>query len=54
VGGEREGGGEVKFVCWFSKWFWDIHDYYKNCGGDGVASHFHKYECRWCGKEFEI
>ena len=42
-----------QFVCWFSKRFWDIHDY-----PDGKdfkePAHFMEYECERCGKKFYI
>lgn len=43
-----------KFVCWFSKYFWDIHDYHVWKGGDGNPSHFYTYTCTRCNKEFTI
>lgn len=44
----------IRFVCWFSRRFWDIHDFTKNHGGDGTPSHFYVYRCWNCGKAFEI
>jgi len=44
----------IKFVCWFSKQFWDIHDYHKYKGGDGHPTHFYTYKCWNCNKEFII
>ena len=44
----------IKFICWFSKRFWDVHDYPVNKGGDGAPNHFHEYECHNCGKKFTI
>lgn len=44
----------ITFVCWFSARFWNIHDYLRDCGGDGYPSHFYTYKCWHCGKEFEI
>ena len=44
----------IKFVCWFSAKFWDIHDYLEQCGGDGTPSHFYDYHCWNCGKKFNI
>lgn len=44
----------MKFICWFSKHFWDIHDYKLNKGGDGIPRHFYTYTCHFCGKEFTI
>lgn len=41
-------------TCWFSKTFWDVHDFYVDCGGDGWPSHFYEYKCWKCGKEFII
>jgi len=48
------GLGSGEEVCWFSQWFWDVHDYKKEKGGDGVPSHFHEYTCSMCGKKFTI
>lgn len=44
----------MKFICWFSKHIFDIHDYKKGRGGDGIPSHFYEYTCEYCGKEFGI
>jgi len=44
----------LRFICWFSDKFFDIHDYYKEYGGDGIPSHFYVYKCHSCGKEFTI
>lgn len=44
----------IRFTCWFSKKFWDIHDYPTNSGGDGTPSHFYTYTCWNCGKKFGI
>jgi hypothetical protein len=44
----------IDWICWFSKYFWDIHDYYRHRGGDGVPMHFVKYKCWNCNKEFTI
>jgi hypothetical protein len=44
----------IRFRCWFSRRFWDIHDYQKEKGGDGVPSHFKTYKCWNCDQEFEI
>lgn len=41
-------------ICWFSKQFWDIHDYPTKKGGNGFPLHFYKYKCTECNKEFEI
>lgn len=41
-------------TCLFSKKFWDVHDYYKVLGGDGVPKSMYTYKCWGCGKEFEI
>ena len=41
-------------ICWFSHYFWDLHDFYKHQGGDGYPSHFHEYKCYKCGKKFTI
>lgn len=42
-----------KFICWFSRKFWDIHDY-----PDGKdfkhPAHWAQYECERCGKKFYI
>ena len=44
----------IRFVCWFSARFWDIHDYLTITGGDGCPSHFYEYHCWRCGKKFTI
>lgn len=41
-------------ICWFSKKFYDVHDYHKRKGGDGLPSHFYDYKCSNCGKLFII
>lgn len=41
-------------ICWFSKKFWEVHDYHKDQGGHGQPWHFHVYKCPKCGKEFII
>jgi hypothetical protein len=44
----------IRFVCWFSRHFWDIHDYLEHAGGDGTPSHMYTSHCWNCGKEFTI
>jgi hypothetical protein len=44
----------IRFVCWFSARFWDIHDYHVSRGGDSTPSHFYAYECWNCHKKFQI
>jgi hypothetical protein len=44
----------VPTVCRFSAAYWDIHDYHVKQGGDGTPSHFYRYTCWHCGKEFII
>jgi hypothetical protein len=44
----------IKFVCWFSSRFWDIHDYTVSSGGNGTPTHFYEYTCWNCGKKFGI
>ncbi len=41
-------------TCWFSKHFWNVHDYHKHKGGDGYPYHFYEYTCLKCGQKFEI
>lgn len=41
-------------ICWFSRNFWDLHDYLTDTGGDGEPTHFYTYTCRGCGKPFSI
>jgi len=41
-------------TCWFSKHFWDVHDYKMNKGGDGTPSHFYVYACSKCKANFTI
>lgn len=50
------GFGSVKdgSVCWYSKIFYDIHDYHKHKGGDGVPCHFYTYHCSECDETFTI
>jgi len=50
------GFGSVKdgSTCWFSKKFFDIHDFYVSKGGDGYPSSFYSYQCSRCEKEFYI
>ena len=46
----------VPFVCKFSAQHptYDIHNYRVEAGGDGTPSHFYRYHCWNCGKEFVI
>lgn len=44
----------IGFRCWFSKKFWDIHDYPKRKGGDGEPRHFYTYTCWNCGHKYSI
>jgi hypothetical protein len=44
----------LRWRCWFSARFWDVHDYWKWAGGDGVPAHFYEYRCHGCGKRFTI
>jgi len=44
----------IEYVCWFSSHFRNVHDYPVEFGGDGTPSHFFKYKCWNCGKEFGI
>ena len=44
----------IRFICWFSRRFWDIHDYPVRKGSNGTPSHFYTYRCWNCGKEFGI
>jgi len=44
----------LRFVCWFSRKFFDIHDYHESWGGDGLPTHFYEYHCSNCGKPFVI
>jgi alpha-glucosidase (family GH31 glycosyl hydrolase) len=44
----------MKFRCWWSKYFWDVHDYHIGKGGDGIPTHFHEYTCQFCNKKFRI
>jgi len=48
------GSVEDGSICWFSKKFFDVHDYHKWKGGDGTPSHFYQYTCWKCGKRFSI
>jgi hypothetical protein len=42
------------FICWFSKEFFDVHDYREERGGDGIPTSFHVYTCWNCGKNFTV
>ena len=44
--------GGYGFVCWFSKRFWDIHDY--NNTKEKQPQHFIDLECDRCHKKFTI
>lgn len=44
----------IKICCWFSRHFYDIHDYTHNRGGDNVPYHFYTYTCHNCNKDFTI
>lgn len=44
----------IRFICWFSRKFFDIHDYHRSWGGDDTPTHFYTYTCWNCGKQFEI
>lgn len=44
----------IRFICWFSRRFFDIHDYPRWAGGDGIPTHWHIYKCWNCAKEFKI
>lgn len=48
------GNVEDASICWFSKRFFDVHDYPVSKGGDGIPSHFYKYQCWECGAKFDI
>ena len=48
------GFGSLEDICWFSRKYWDKHDYHKSKGGDGTPSHFYEYTCTNCGKKFFI
>ena len=41
-------------TCWFSYYYFDVHDYKKNKGGDGYPSHFFVYTCSRCRGKFYI
>lgn len=41
-------------TCEISEKLWNVHDYKKTKGGDGVPSHFYDYTCPNCGKKFTI
>ena len=44
----------LRFICWFSARYFDIHDYKVHCGGDGTPTHCYTYTCWNCGNRFEI
>lgn len=41
-------------ICWFSKKFWNVHDYPVRCGGDGTPWHMDHSNCSKCGGEFSV
>lgn len=51
----REG---IPFRCWWSARVWDLHeptvDLEPTDPMHGEYAHFYTYQCRYCGKEFEI
>jgi hypothetical protein len=44
----------IRLICWFSRRFFDIHDYFVHSGGDGVPTHWHVYRCWNCRREFWV
>lgn len=44
----------IKWICWFSSKYFDIHDYPKELGGDGCPTHFYTYNCYNCNRKFSI
>ena len=46
--------GDIKAVCEFSKKYYDVHDYFKETGGDGDPCHFKTYTCWNCERKFTI
>lgn len=51
---QKPPGRTIKFVCWFSKHVFDIHDYPVSFGGNGEPWHFYTYTCWNCGMKFGI
>jgi len=47
-------GTMLKFVCWFSKHFWDIHDEETECRLTYDVNHGYTYICWNCGKRFTL
>ena len=41
-------------TCWWSRKFWDIHDYRVSRCGDGHPTHCFTYRCWNCGSHFRI
>lgn len=41
-------------ICWFSKKFFNIHDYHLHRGGDGVPTPFYEYKCSKCKQKYNI
>jgi len=41
-------------ICWFSRRWFDVHDYPAVKGGDGYPCHFSTYTCPMCGVTFVI
>lgn len=48
------GSVEDESICWFSKNFWNIHDYHVSKGGTGSPYHFYDYNCSKCNSKFTI
>lgn len=48
------GSVEDGSICWFSKKFYNVHDYWTSKGGDGDPDHFFVYTCHECGSKFKI
>lgn len=44
----------LKFTCWFSKKFYDVHSYEKHKWWTWTPMHFVTYKCHNCWKSFEI
>ncbi|PRY29794.1 hypothetical protein CLV58_12556 [Spirosoma oryzae] len=41
-------------ICWFSRTFFDVHDYPLDKGGSGYPDHFFSHQCPSCNKSFFI
>lgn len=48
------GSVEDGSICWFSKNYWNVHDFPKDKGGNGYPDYFITYTCSKCSKKYTI